>query len=167
MNEYYNPYDLWNADISGSDEEKMMLSGCLRSLCTIIAMVIAMLICSLFCSCSSVKYVPVVQHKTDTFYLSKNVRDSIYLRDSVSIIERGETVRIEKWHTRYVSREVHDTTYLSKTDSIPTPYPVEVIKEVDKPLTWWQRVKMFVGLSSLIIITLLFIAYLIIKKFSL
>ena len=47
--------------------------------------------------------------------------------------------------TKYVMKEVHDTTYISKTDSVPTPYPVEVINEVEKPLTWWQQTKMHVG----------------------
>lgn len=30
-------------------------------------------------------------------------------------------------------------------DSIPVPYPVEKIVKVDKPLTWWQRLRMMIG----------------------
>jgi hypothetical protein len=39
-----------------------------------------------------------------------------------------------------VTKEVHDTLYRSKTDSIP--YPVEVIKEVPAELTWWQQARL-------------------------
>ena len=34
----------------------------------------------------------------------------------------------------------HDTTYVSKTDSIP--YPVEVPVEVPAQLTWWQQTRL-------------------------
>ena len=32
--------------------------------------------------CKSIEYVPVVEHKTDTTYITKNHRDSIYVHDS-------------------------------------------------------------------------------------
>jgi hypothetical protein len=35
--------------------------------------------------------------------------------------------------------------YRARTDSVPVPYPVEVVKEVAKPLTWWQQARMHVG----------------------
>jgi hypothetical protein len=67
------------------------------------------------------------------------------MHDSTYVYEKGDTFLMEKWHTKYVLKEVHDTTYISKTDSVPTPCPVEVINEVEKPLTWWQQTKMYVG----------------------
>jgi hypothetical protein len=30
-------------------------------------------------------------------------------------------------------------------DSIPVPYPVEVIKEVPAELNWWQRLRLWIG----------------------
>ena len=32
--------------------------------------------------CKSIEYEPVVEHKTDTTYITKNHRDSIYVHDS-------------------------------------------------------------------------------------
>jgi hypothetical protein len=64
------------------------------------------------------------------------------------VTEKGDTVRIEKWHTEYVEREVHDTLYQAKTDSIPVPY--EVVKEVPAELTWWQRVRLWFGNAVLL-----------------
>ena len=56
---------------------------------------------------------------------------------------------MQEWHTKYKLKEVHDTTYISKTDSVPQPYPVEVIKEVEKPLSWWQKFRMTLGTIAL------------------
>ena len=34
-------------------------------------------------------------------------------------------------------------------DSIPYPVEVEVIREVDKPLRWWQRSLMWIGVAAI------------------
>ena len=75
-------------------------------------------------SCTTTKYVPVVEYHTDTLIQKMTQRDSIYLHDSTIVREKGDTVLIERWHTRYRDREVHDTVYQSRIDSVPTPYPV-------------------------------------------
>ena len=93
--------------------------------------------------CKSVEYVPVIEHHTDTLIQTKVQHDSIYINDSTVITEKGDTVKIEKWHTKYVEREVHDTTYISKTDSIPKPYPV--IQELPAQLTWWQQTRLHIA----------------------
>ena len=90
-------------------------------------------------SCTTTKVVTVEKVKTDTTYITKQQRDSIWLHDSIHVTERGDTIRIERWHTKYVEREVHDTLYRAKTDSIPVPY--EVIKEVPAELSWWQTAR--------------------------
>ena len=74
------------------------------------------------------------------------------MHDSVTVSQKGDTVRIEKWHTKGVNHLEHDTTYISKTDTIPLPYPVETIKEVEKPLSWWQKTLMWLGVALIGII---------------
>ena len=81
---------------------------------------------------------------------NENEKDMIYEMNKKNApkqdgLNARNTFLMEKWHTKYVMKEVHDTTYISKTDSVHTPYPVEVINEVEKPLTWWQQTKMHVG----------------------
>ena len=100
--------------------------------------------------CKTVEYVPVtvVEHKTDSIYFTQVQRDSIWMHDSISIKEKGDTVCIEKWHTKYIEKQVHDTTYVAKHDSIPVPY--EVIKEVEKPMTKTQKGLIGFGLLSFI-----------------
>ena len=101
---------------------------------------IAVAFCILFGSCTTTQYVPVIENHTDTLIQTKVLRDSVWLHDSIHVMERGDTMLIEKWHTRYVTKETHDTTYVSKTDSVPVPYPVEV--QVPAELTWWQQTRL-------------------------
>jgi hypothetical protein len=87
----------------------------------------------------------IVEHyQHDTLTVDRWQRDSIYVEllkhDSVTIREKGDTVLIERWHTQYKWRELHDTTYIAKVDSIP--YPVDVTKEVPAKLTWWQQTRL-------------------------
>lgn len=97
----------------------------------------------LFCSCTKTEYITIPEYHTDTTYIAKHQRDSIYLHDSISVKEKGDTIQIEKWHTKYIEREIHDTTYQSKVDSVPKPYPV--IKEVPADFSWWQTTRLYIA----------------------
>ena len=106
-------------------------------------------------SCTTTKVVTVEKVKTDTTYITKQQRDSIWLHDSIHVTERGDTIRIERWHTKYISKEVHDTLYRAKTDSIPVPY--EVIKEVPRKSTWFERIMFCTGIIAILCL-ILFVA---------
>ena len=141
--EYSNPNDYWRRQddlYRGMSDDERLQAGCLHGLFYIVAVGIAFAVCALFGSCTTTKYVPVIEHRTDTLIQTNLQHDSIYVHDSIMVSQQGDTVRIEKWHTKYVEREVHDTTYISKTDSIPKPYPV--IQEVPAQLTWWQQTRL-------------------------
>ena len=103
-------------------------------------------------SCTTTKVVTVEKVKTDTTYITKQQRDSIWLHDSIHVTERGDTIRIERWHTKYISKEVHDTLYRAKTDSIPVPY--EVVKEVPRQKSWFERTMFSVGIIALMALAL-------------
>lgn len=104
----------------------------------------------LMCSCKSIEYVPVVEKHTvhDSIYFTQIQRDSIWQHDSILIKDRGDTVWVEKWHTKYIEREVHDTTYIAKTDSIPVPY--EVTKYVEKKLSTPVSILMTIGMMAVL-----------------
>ena len=104
----------------------------------------------ILCGCKTRTVVMTVPEvRTDTVIITKSQRDSIWLHDSVHVSEKteGDTVWLEvsKWHTKYVEKIVHDTTYIATHDTIPMPYPVEVIKEVEKDLNWRERIQMAFG----------------------
>ena len=97
---------------------------------------IALLVVGWLTSCTTTRVVTVERVKNDTTYITKQQRDSIWLHDSIHVSDKGDTISIERWHTKYIEREIHDTLYRAKNDSVPVPY--EVIKEVPAELSWWQ-----------------------------
>ena len=103
----------------------------------------------LMCSCKTIEYVPIVEHEThhDSIYFTQVQRDSIWQHDSILIKQKGDTVRIEKWHTKYIEKQVHDTTYVAKVDSVPVPYEVKV--EVPAKLSKTQKGLMTLGILTL------------------
>lgn len=112
-----------------------------------ITLVVAIMLLSSCKTRTVVMTVPEV--RTDTVIITKSQRDSIWLHDSTHVSEKtkGDTVWLEvsKWHTKYVEKVVRDTTYIATHDTIPMPYPVEVIKEVEKDLNWRERIQMYTG----------------------
>ena len=102
---------------------------------------------AMLAGCRTTKYVTVPEHHTDTVYQMKYMRDSIYLHDSTFVREyvKGDTVRIvtEMWHKAWRDRWRTDTVYRSRVDSVLLPY--EVVKEVPRELTRWQRARIHMG----------------------
>ena len=113
---------------------------------------VLMMIALWLMSCTTTRVVTVEKVKTDTTYITKQQRDSIWLHDSIPVTERGDTIRIEKWHTKYIEREVHDTLYRATHDSIPVPY--EVVKEVPRQKSWFERTMFSVGIIALMALAL-------------
>lgn len=106
-------------------------------------------------------YVPEVHTeyitRTDTFVKV----DSVSVKDSIYVTEKGDTVRIERWHVQYRDRWrekiVRDT--IIKTDSIPVPYPME------KKLTMAERFDIYLNAMCLVLglLAVFVVVWLIIK----
>lgn len=112
----------------------------------LVTFAVAMAICSatgMLCGCSRQIYVPVesVSVRTDTVYSAKVRVDSVIFRDSVAVIQRGDTVFLTKYRDRYRVKEHTDTVYQSLFDSAKVEIPVSV----ERKLTRWERVKMDAG----------------------
>jgi hypothetical protein len=101
--------------------------------------------------CTTTEYVTVEKVRTDTTYITKHQRDSVWLHDSIwaTQYQKGDTIfsTSVKWHTKYIESIKHDTTYVATHDTIPQPYPV--IKEVEKKLSRRQQMVMTVGSMSI------------------
>lgn len=164
--DYFNPNDYWNNQgydpYNGMNDEERLKAGCWQMVVFIAAVAIGMIVCSFFTSCKSVEYVPVIEHHTDTLIQTKVQHDSIYINDSTVITEKGDTVKIEKWHTKYVEKQVHDTLYIAKNDTVPQPYPV--IKEVPAELSWWQQTRLHIANILLWALLIVGIVWIIKKK---
>ena len=114
------------------DVRKFIATHLLLGCGTIFSVIIVLILCLFLCGCTTTKYVEVEKVRTDTTYITQHQRDSIWMHDSILVREKGDTVWFEKWHTKYRDRLKTDTLYVSKTDSVQVPYPVE------KKLTRWQ-----------------------------
>lgn len=109
----------------------------------IVLMIVILLALALSGGCTRKVYVPTehIVCNTDTVYEAVLRVDSVIQRDSVAVIQKGDTVLITKWRDRYRVKEHTDTVYKAKTDSVRVrePYPVE------RELTKWEQTKQDVG----------------------
>lgn len=119
---------------------------------------------SLLSGCKSVQYVPVETVKTDSVYVDRYQRDSIYQRDSVFVNRwtAGDTVYQDKVVWKYVYRDKvkYDTVSVLRSDTVRVPYPVE------RRLTKWEQVRLNVGgwVVALVVITILVVVGWVIYK---
>lgn len=88
-----------------------------------------------FTGCRTTQYVPVETIKTEYKTRDSIRHDSIYQRDSIYVIDRGDTVYTYKDRYLYKYLYLNRIDTVIKTDSIQIPYPVE------KSLTRWQKAK--------------------------
>ena len=125
---------------------------------------LVILVALLMAGCKTKERVVTVEKvRNDTTYITKHQRDSVWLHDSIHVTEKGDTIRIEKWHTKYIEKATHDTLYQHKTDSVPVPYPVE--KLVERELTWWQQTRIHLANIMLWLLGIGGVLFIIKKKF--
>lgn len=122
----------------------------------VLVIILGLLVLWALCSCTKTEYITVEKVRNDTTYINKVQRDSIYLHDSTFVKVAGDTVWIERWHTKWQNHVEHDTVYKARTDSVPVPYPVT--KYVEKNLSWMQKTLIGVGILSLMAL-IVFIAF--------
>lgn len=89
----------------------------------------------LMCSCRT-EYVPIEVVRTDSLMIEKLMKDSVFVRDSVYLKEKGDTIYLYKDKYVYVLKDVADTVYMEKVREVEVPVPVE------RKLTWWERMKL-------------------------
>lgn len=124
-------------------EDRFDFAKCYKRMMWFIVVWFIVMVCLHLCGCKQTEYVTVEKVRTDTTYVTKWQRDSVWLHDSVLVREKGDSVLVEKWHTKYIETVRIDTTFIATHDTIPQPYPVT--KLVEKDLSWWQRLRLWLG----------------------
>ena len=111
------------------------------------------------CSCSLKRQINYVKtNSTDTLYINKYSRDSIYLKDSIFVQNLNDTIIIDKYHTKYIEKIKLDTIYRSTNDTI-IKYEQNIIEKRYVPTIYkWSLV-------ILIILIITIISYIIIKLY--
>lgn len=93
--------------------------------------------------------VPIPQIKTEIKYIDKVKYDSIYLKDSVYIIQKGDTIYNNKVAYRYKYKYLKDTIIVNEIDTIIKLQKVTEIK-VKNQLNVVQKILMYISLFSLL-----------------
>ena len=134
-------------------------NGCVGVLLWMLIILLAGFVLIGLGACRSVRYIPIESVRLDSVVTILHHRDSIYQHDSVYIKEKADTVLIERWHTRWREMASHDTLYISKTDTIRIPVPVE------RKLTKAERTYITIGkwsvcaVAGLVLAAICFIFY--------
>lgn len=91
--------------------------------------------------------------------------DSVFKHDSVLVYIKGDTVIKERWHnlttTRWKTTTKTDTivgdTYTFVTDTVKVKYYVNryKTKEVEKPVSSWHKIRLFIGDCVLLFLALI------------
>lgn len=126
----------------------------------LIYIIILLILAICFVSCRT-QYIPVESVRTE-YKTRDSIRfDSIYQRDSVYMLVKGDTIYQYRYKYLYRYLTTNRTDTILKHDSIPIPYPVE------KQLSRWQTIKMELGgwaFGIIILFTLIIIGHIIFKS---
>lgn len=96
---------------------------------------ILLLIMYFFCECRT-EYIPIESVRYDSLMIEKLMSDSVFVRDSIYMKEKGDTIYEYKDKFIYVYKNRVDTFYAERVREIEIPVPVE------RKLTWWESVKL-------------------------
>lgn len=137
------------------------IASCLYAILSAIVIIGMAIVVVLLSGCKVIKEVPVEKIVEKTSYQDRVFRDSIYLRDSIRVETKGDTVFRDRYRYLYRDREIRDTVQVTVTDSIP--YPVEVEKELSK----WNQLKVDVGgylIGLILLLIAIMVGYCVKKK---
>lgn len=117
---------------------------------------IILLVC---CSCGSTKVATqLVEHVSkDTVYLSNVQYDSIFIYKDKLTDRSKDTIFVKDVSIEYRYKMLRDTIYKTQVDSIPYEVTVTEVKEITRPLTWFDnlcRICFGICLSGLLILIL-------------
>jgi hypothetical protein len=107
-------------------------------------------------SCRVIKEVPVETTKVE--YRDRLVynTDSVYIRDSISVKEKQDTVFIEKYRTIYRDKLRTDSVFIEKRDSVDVPIIIQ------KELSKFQKSLYHFGIFCAVAIVLVVICYIVV-----
>ena len=139
---------------------------------------LALFLMTMCTGCTTTKYVPVTETRTEHHWHTDTVRehDSTHTErntiirelDSAAMARYGIQMQANQRAWLVLQREIenrlreleHMTANRDTVrDSIPIPYPVEVTKEVPAELTWWQQTRLYLANILLILAALAAVIY--------
>jgi len=133
----------------------------IKKLCSISFLLVLAFFCCSSCRTKTAVISDVVVEKQvarDTVRIEHLLRDSVYIKDSIRIATKNDTVYTERWHTKYIERVKYSDSIVIRRDSIPVE--VTITKTETKTyIPKYAKALAFVGM-----LTILFIAIYILEK---
>ena len=111
----------------------------------------------LLAGCKTV-YVPVETFSSDSIYINKWTRDSVYVKDSVFVHTKADTVFLTKYHTLYKEVVIRDTMMVSRVDT------TTIVREVPRGFTKMESLKMNIGNGVLWAVPIILFLYILYRK---
>ena len=110
-------------------------------------LLISLILCISCKTSTKIVEVPVEVIKKE--YVHDIKIDSVYIRDSVDRWQKGDTLYITKWHTKF--KYINKVDTIIKTDSIPKIVSVEKKVEVNH-IYWYQKLLMWLGGITIVLL---------------
>lgn len=131
---------------------------------TMLIVIFASIILLVCCSCGSTKAVTQLVERTsvDTVYLSNTQYDSIFIYKDKLTDRSRDTIYVKDVSVEYRYKMLRDTIYKTQVDSIPYQVTVTEVKEITRPLTWFDhltRACFWICIGGLLILLYKFIKY--------
>ena len=163
MNDYYDPCNMLGYDpYQGMTNEERMRAGCLHCVAFVATFMVTLLLCALLGSCTTTKYVPVIETHTEHHWHTDSTATSdsvIHEKETVVMqadsammarfgIQLKENERAWLIRTKELEQQIRKMErMIAERDTVhdSIPYPVKVPEYVEKDLTWWQQTRLHIA----------------------
>lgn len=110
-----------------------------------------------FVNCTT-KYVPVINTVIDSVKVVDVRRDSVHVLDSVFVYGKNDTIYSTRWRVEYREALRMDTFYSFRCDTVNT------IVEVERKLSYIERIKMDIGNGVILAVPVMLALWLLYRK---
>ena len=98
-------------------------------------------------SCTTTKIVEVPIETVKTEYIEQVKYDSIYSRDSIYIMQKGDTIYNNKIQYLYKYKYLRDT--INITDTVPKIVTIKDVQYINQLYTW-QKILIVIGIGVIL-----------------
>ena len=98
-------------------------------------------------SCTTTKIVEVPVETIKTEYIEQVKYDSIYSRDSIYIMQKGDTIYNNKIQYLYKYKYLRDT--INITDTVPKIVTIKDVQYINQLYTW-QKILIVIGIGFIL-----------------
>ena len=113
----------------------------------IIKTIFVLLFLTTIISCTTTKIVEVPIETVKTEYIEQVKYDSIYSKDSIYIMQKGDTIYNNKIQYLYKYKYLRDT--INITDTIPKIVTIKDVQYINQLYTW-QKILIVIGIGVIL-----------------